>query len=204
MTQFCNPAKKPRVEAIANETFLPGTLAAIMESDEDKDEITREMNSSLLLSKEMRASGGLDATAEKAASSAVPNAVVAARKEWAVGEYCRATFTKDGTEYEGKLTSIQVDPDGNKYGVVVCLGFEKEQTRWLKDLKPSEGVAARSKQICDGKGDEAKAPEVNNTGEKIPEAKKVVDKPSEVDEHKLANADDLKANGIKEWKVGDR
>ena len=53
-------------------------------------------------------------------------------------------------------------------------------------------------------GDEAEAPEVNNTGETIPEAKKDVDKPAEVDKHKLANADDPKANGIKEWKVGDR
>ena len=57
MTQFCNPAKKPRVEAMASETFLPGTLAAIMESDEDKDEIAREMTSSLLLSMEMSALG---------------------------------------------------------------------------------------------------------------------------------------------------
>ena len=204
MTQFCNPAKKPRVEAIANETFLPGTLAAIMESDEDKDEITREMNSSLLLSKEMRASGGLDATAEKAASSAVPNAVVAARKkEWAVGEYCRATFTEDGIEYEGKLTSIE-ESDGNKYGIVLYLGFENQETQWLENLKPSEGAAARTKQICDAKGDEAEAAEVSNTDEKIPEAEKVVDKPAEVDEHKLTNADDPQANGIIEWKVGDR
>ena len=37
MTQFCNPAKKPRVEAMTNETCLPGTLSAIMESDEDRE-----------------------------------------------------------------------------------------------------------------------------------------------------------------------
>ena len=149
--------------------------------------------------------GGPDATAEKDASSAVSNTVVpAGKKEWAVGEYCRATFAEDGTEYEGKLTSIEVDSDGNKYGIVVYLGFENEETQWLQDLKPSEGAAARSKQIHDAKGDVAEAPEVNNTGETIPEAKKDVDKPAEVGEHKLANADEPKENGIKEWKVGDR
>ena len=97
-----------------------------------------------------------------------------------------------------------MDSDGNKYGIVVYLGFENEETQWLQDLKPSEGAAARSKQIHDAKGDEAEAPEVNNTGETIPEAKKDVDKPAEVGEHKLANADEPKENGIKEWKVGDR
>ena len=143
-------------------------------------------------------------TAEKDASLAVPIAVVTARKkEWAVGEYCRATFTEDGIEYEGKLTSIE-ESDGNKYGIVLYLGFENQETQWLENLKPSEGAAARTKQICDAKGDEAEAAEVSNTDEKIPEAEKVVGKPAEGDEDKLANADDPKANGIKEWKVGDR
>ena len=147
-------------------------------------------------------------------SSATPNAVAAAeKKDWEVGEYCRATFAEDGTEYEGKLTSIEVDSDGNKYGVVCYLGFENEETQWLDDLKPSEGDAARSKQIRDATGDGADAPEANNTGEKVPEAKKVVDKVAEVVDKdakvvdkaaKLSNADEPKANGTKEWKVGDR
>ena len=144
-------------------------------------------------------------TAEKDASLAVPIAVVAVgKKEWAVGEYCRATFTEDGIEYEAKLTSIEVESDGNKYGIVLYLGFENQETQWLENLKPSEGATARTKQIRDAKGDEAEAAEVSNTDEKIPEAEKVVDKPAEVDEHKLTNADDPKANGIIEWKVGDR
>lgn len=147
-------------------------------------------------------------------SSATSNAVAAAeKKDWEVGEYCRATFAEDGTEYEGKLTSIEVDSDGNKYGVVCYLGFENEETQWLDDLKPSEGDAARSKQIRDAKGDGAEAPEANNTGEKVPEANKVVDKVAEVVDKdakvvdkaaKLSNADEPKANGTKEWKVGDR
>jgi len=155
---------------------------------------------------------GAGATTQKEESPAAANAVVAAeKKEWAVGEYCRATFAEDAVVYEGKLTSIEVDSDGNKYGVVVYLGYENEETQWLDDLKPSEGAEARSKQIRDSKGDEAEAPEDNNAGEKIPEAKTDVDKGAEVDEPKgeqrstkPASADEPKANVAKEWKVGDR
>ena len=86
----------------------------------------------------------------------------AEKNDWAVGKYCRATFAEDGTEYEGQLTTIEVDSDGNKYGVVVYLGLKNEETQWLDDLKPSRGDAARSKQIKDAKGDSAKAANANN------------------------------------------
>ena len=158
--------------------------------------------------------GGADAaTAEK------KEAVVAAgKKEWAVGEFCRATFTEDGTEYEGKLTTIEVDSDGNKYGIVCYLGFENEETQWLDELKPSQGDEARAKQIRGAKGDGAEAGGKGDgaeagakgdgaqAGEKTPEAKKAVDQASaDVDKAaKLTNADDPKAEGTKDWKVGDR
>ena len=139
--------------------------------------------------------------AEAAAAAEKKDAVVAAgKKEWSVGEFCRATFTEDGTEYEGKLTSIEVDSDGNKYGIVRYIGFENEETQWLDDLKPSQGDEARSKQIRDAKGDGAEAVE------KAPEAKKAVDEAPEAGDKaaKLANADDPKVKGTKDWKVGDR
>ena len=75
------------------------------------------------------------------------------KKHWVVGEYCRATFTKDRTEYEGKLTSIEVDSNGNKYGLVVYLGFKKEETQWLDDLKPSDGDTARLQQVKNAGGE---------------------------------------------------
>jgi len=145
--------------------------------------------------REATGGGGAEAAAQK------KEAVVAAgKKEWSVGEFCRATFTEDGTEYEGKLTSIEVDSDGNKYGIVCYLGFENEETQWLDDLKPSQGDEARSKQIRDAKGDGAEAVE------KAPEAKKAVDEAPEAADKaaKLANADDPKVKGTKDWKVGDR
>ena len=147
--------------------------------------------------REATGGGGAEADAVAEKKDAV---VAAGKKEWAVGEFCRATFTEDGTEYEGKLTSIEVDSDGNKYGIVCYLGFENEETQWLDDLKPSQGDEARSKQIRDAKGDGAEAVE------KAPEAKKAVDEAPEAADKaaKLANADDPKVKGIKDWKVGDR
>ena len=49
--------------------FHPGTSAAIMESDENQNEIIREMNSSLLLSMEMMCASG-DAIESKEAEGA--------------------------------------------------------------------------------------------------------------------------------------
>ena len=55
--QICKETRVWRVEAMESVKFHPGTSAAIMESDENQNEIIREMNSSLLLSMEMCASG---------------------------------------------------------------------------------------------------------------------------------------------------
>jgi len=130
-------------------------------------------------------------------------------KEWAVGDFCRGTFSEDQAEYEGKLTSVEEDADGNKYGVVVYLGYENEETQWLTELKPSKGEAARDaqireakggetevttelkpsngpealpKQICEAKADRVGTPKVESTDEKIHDVKKVADKAQETKE----------------------
>ena len=67
--QICKETRVWRVEAMESAKFHPGTSAAIMESDENQNEITREMNSSLLLSMEMMCASG-DAVERKEAEGA--------------------------------------------------------------------------------------------------------------------------------------
>ena len=67
--QICKETRVWRVEAMESVKFHPGTSAAIMESDENQNEIIREMNSSLLLSMEMMCASG-DAIERKDAEDA--------------------------------------------------------------------------------------------------------------------------------------
>ena len=79
------------------------------------------------------------------------------------------------------------------------------------DDHPHQHVAAGAVHGAEagGKGDGAEAGAKGDgaqAGEKTPEAKKAVDQASaDVDKAaKLTNADDPKAEGTKDWKVGDR
>ena len=67
--QICKETRVWRVEAMESVKFHPGASAAIMESDENQNEIIREMNSSLLLSMEMMCASG-DAIERKEAEGA--------------------------------------------------------------------------------------------------------------------------------------
>jgi len=69
-----------------------------------------------------------------------------ATKKLKVGDFCRAIFHEDETEYEGELTEMNKDDDGNEYCTVRFLGYGNEVTVWLTDLKPSQGHEARKQQ----------------------------------------------------------
>ena len=106
-----------------------------------------------------------------------------AGKQFEVGDFVVATFTQDNLEYEGELVTSETDPDTEfQYGVVRFLGYNNEETKWLDDLKPSNGEEARKRQIHEATSDEAKL-----EGDAEPEA-----------EVKL----EVNPQGQK-WKVGD-
>ena len=68
------------------------------------------------------------------AGSAMPE-----KKDWSVGDHCRAVFQDDGVEYEGTVRSIDTDGEGNRYANILYIGYENEETQWLTELKPSQG-----------------------------------------------------------------
>ena len=64
-----------------------------------------------------------------------------------VGDFCRAVYPEDEVEYEGKVTSIDQDEDGNSFCTVEFLGYGNEETVWVADLKPSNGEDSRKEQL---------------------------------------------------------
>lgn len=60
------------------------------------------------------------------------------------GDYCRAFY--EGQEYEAQVTSCETDNSGNAFCHVRYLGYGNEETKWMKDLKPSLGKVARKDQ----------------------------------------------------------
>jgi len=155
--------------------------------------------------------GETEATTDKKESPRTATVTSVDKKEWAVGDFCRSTFSEDKAEYEGKLTSVEVDAEGNQYGLVVYIGYENEETQWLTELKPSNGPEARSKQIREAKTDSVATPEVHNTDEKLHDVKKVAGKahetkaaPKAEQVSKATKTVEPKANGVKEQKAGER
>ena len=75
------------------------------------------------------------------------------KKDWAVGDHCRAVFQEDGVEYEGTIGSIDTDGEGNRYANILYIGYDNEETQWLTELKPSNGPEARRDDgLIDGMG----------------------------------------------------
>ncbi|XP_057364432.1 survival motor neuron protein-like [Daphnia carinata] len=63
---------------------------------------------------------------------------------WGVGEDVRSVYSEDGKEYEATIMKInQTDSSC----LIKYLGYENEEVVFLRDLKPSAGVAARKQQI---------------------------------------------------------
>lgn len=50
---------------------------------------------------------------------------------WAVGDFCQAVYTEDGTVYEAKIVSINTD---DNTCVVRYLGYGNEEEQSLEDL----------------------------------------------------------------------
>ena len=65
-----------------------------------------------------------------------------------VGMFCRAIFHEDRLEYEGTIESIKNSDDG-KYAIVKFVGYDNNETVWLKDLRESKGDEARKQQNQD-------------------------------------------------------
>ena len=61
--------------------------------------------------------------------------------------YCKAIYSEDGAEYEGEITAIESDENGQQYVVVKFIGYGNEDSCWLNDLLPSSGKEAREAQI---------------------------------------------------------
>jgi hypothetical protein len=72
--------------------------------------------------------------------------------DWKVSARCRATFTKDGIEYEATLKAIEEDTDGRKYAVLHYVGYVNEEKKLLSELLPSAGKEARDEQRKCAKG----------------------------------------------------
>eukprot|EP00095_Tigriopus_kingsejongensis_P002641 maker-scaffold441_size170131-snap-gene-0.30 protein:Tk02641 transcript:maker-scaffold441_size170131-snap-gene-0.30-mRNA-1 annotation:"GK19126" len=70
-------------------------------------------------------------------------------RSWQVDDPCRAVYSQDEVEYEGQLLTLDTTEDGASYGVVRFVGYGNEETHWTVDLLPSQGDAAREKQMAE-------------------------------------------------------
>merc|ERR1719383_792239 len=66
---------------------------------------------------------------------------------WKVGDFCRAVYSEDGVEYEGKVTSSG-ESEGHQYFVVQFLGYGNEESVWLDGMLPSKGPEERKAQLA--------------------------------------------------------
>ncbi len=76
----------------------------------------------------------------------------AASASFEVGAFCRAVYSLDEKEYEGRLLSRDEDAEGNAYGVVEFVGYKNQETVWVDNLLPSRGERARARQEEDAEG----------------------------------------------------
>lgn len=65
-------------------------------------------------------------------------------RQWKINDDCRLIYLEDGIEYEAKIIELDVE---NSICLVRYYGYENEEWRDLKDLKPSSGKEARQSQI---------------------------------------------------------
>ena len=110
-----------------------GTVKFVGYNNEDTAWLDELMPSA---GKEAREQQEKDATGAKSVpeSSAQGGPVVVqkgdkeeAPRSWAIGDHCRAVFSEDGLEYEGKLVSMD-EADGRAYGVVQFYAYGNEDT----------------------------------------------------------------------------
>uniref|UniRef100_A0A069DR79 Putative mrna splicing protein smn survival motor neuron n=1 Tax=Panstrongylus megistus TaxID=65343 RepID=A0A069DR79_9HEMI len=62
------------------------------------------------------------------------------KEAWAIGMYCRATYSEDGLEYEAVIKNISMRKGTCR---VKYIGYSNEEDILISDLKPSHGPEAR-------------------------------------------------------------
>jgi len=144
-------------------------------------------------------------------TSATPAPAASEVKSWQVGDFCRAVFSEDGNEYEGKVTSIG-ESEGHNYYVVEFLGYGNEESVWEDGMMSSQGPEERKAQlaVCGMEPEEvqeaaAEAPAEVASGVVEPVTDPIQAAPGEV--KTVADADSTVESpstkgAKKEWQVG--
>jgi len=130
---------------------------------------------------------------------------------WEVNEYCRAVYSEDGMEYEGRIMAVG-ESEGYKYFTVRFLGYGNEENVWEESMMPSKGKEARRLQRH-AAGEEVTAeepvePDTTAAVEKEPESKPIKEEPkapeaSEPTPPPAVPNETQPTPAVQEWKLGD-